>query len=166
MWRSDSLEKTQCWERLKTGREGDEGNKKVYGIINSMDMSLCKFQEMLTGKPGVLQSMGSQKKWTWLSIWTTTMTKQGAWRTMGKVHNIVQEAENKIIPKKNKFMKTKCLSEEALHSWRKKRSRRQGRKGKVHPMKFRVSENNKVRLEGLIQLTMQRNGVKQQKWKD
>ena len=33
-------------------------------------------------------------------------------------------------------------------------------------MKFRVSENNKVRLEGLIQLTMQRNGVKQQKWKD
>ena len=32
------------------------------GITDSMDMSLNKFQELvLMGKPGVLQSMGSQK---------------------------------------------------------------------------------------------------------
>ena len=32
------------------------------GITDSMDMSMCKLQEMVrTGKPGVLQSMGSQR---------------------------------------------------------------------------------------------------------
>ena len=32
------------------------------GIINSMGMSLSKLQEMVkSGKPGVLQSMGSQR---------------------------------------------------------------------------------------------------------
>ena len=32
------------------------------GITDSMDMSLSKLQEMTrTGKPGVLQSMGSQR---------------------------------------------------------------------------------------------------------
>ena len=32
------------------------------GITNSMDMSLSKLQELVrTGKPGVLQSVGSQR---------------------------------------------------------------------------------------------------------
>ena len=32
------------------------------GVINLMDMSLSKLREMvMTGKPGVLQSMGSQR---------------------------------------------------------------------------------------------------------
>ena len=32
------------------------------GIINSMDMSLSRLQEMVrTGKPGMLQSIGSQR---------------------------------------------------------------------------------------------------------
>ena len=31
------------------------------GITESMDMSLSKLREMVHGKPGVLQSMGSQK---------------------------------------------------------------------------------------------------------
>ena len=33
----------------------------------------------------------------------------------GKVHNTVQEAVTKTIPKKKKCKKTKWLSEEALH---------------------------------------------------
>ena len=33
---------------------------------------------------------------------------------MDKVHNIVQEAANKTIPKKKKRKEAKCLSEEAL----------------------------------------------------
>ena len=31
------------------------------GITDSMDMSLSKLCELVTGKPGVLQSMGSQR---------------------------------------------------------------------------------------------------------
>ena len=31
------------------------------GITNSMDMSLRKLRETVKGKPGVLQSMGSQR---------------------------------------------------------------------------------------------------------
>ena len=31
------------------------------GIIDSVDMSLSKLHEIVTGKPGMLQSMGSQK---------------------------------------------------------------------------------------------------------
>ena len=34
---------------------------------------------------------------------------------MDEVHNIVQEAVTKIIQKKEKYKKTKWLSEEALH---------------------------------------------------
>ena len=36
--------------------------RQLDGIIDSMDMSLSKIQEMVKGrKPGVLQSMGSQR---------------------------------------------------------------------------------------------------------
>ena len=31
------------------------------GITDSLDMSLSKLQEMVIGKPGLLQSMGSQR---------------------------------------------------------------------------------------------------------
>ena len=34
----------------------------LHGITDSLDMSLSKLQELvMTGKPGVLQSMGSQR---------------------------------------------------------------------------------------------------------
>ena len=51
------------------------------------------------------------------------------WR---EVRNIVQEAANKTIPKKKKCKKAKWLSEEALQYWGKKRSEKQGRKGKLY----------------------------------
>ena len=38
---------------------------EMVGITNSMDMSLSKLRELvMAGRPGVLQSMGSQKGWT------------------------------------------------------------------------------------------------------
>ena len=48
-----------------------------------------------------------------------------------KVHNIVQEAVIKTIPKIKKCKKAKWLSEEALQV-AKKRSERQRRKGKIY----------------------------------
>jgi len=62
-----------------------------------------------------------------------------------EVHDIVQEAVIKTIPKKNKCKKAKWLSEEALQITEKKRSEMQRRKGKIYPFECRVPRNSKRR---------------------
>ena len=42
-------------------RRGQQRKRWLNGITDSMDMSLSKLQEFLIGRPGVLQSMGSQR---------------------------------------------------------------------------------------------------------
>ena len=74
MWRAYSLEKPRCWERLKTGGESDDKG------WNDWKVSLTQWTWVWsssrrwwrTGKPGMLQSMGSQN-WTQLSDWTTLL---------------------------------------------------------------------------------------------
>ena len=61
-----------------------------------------------------------------------------------KVHDTVQEAVIKSIPKKKKHNKAKWLSEEALQI-AVKRSEKQGRKGKIYPFECRVPKNSKER---------------------
>ena len=60
-----------------------------------------------------------------------------------EVHDIVQEAAIKTIPKKKKGKKGKWLSEEALQ--RAKKNERQRRKGKIYPFACRVPKNSKKR---------------------
>ena len=62
-----------------------------------------------------------------------------------EVHDIVQETGIKIIPIGNKCKKAKWLSEEALQKAVKKRSKKQRRKGKIHPFECRVPKNSKER---------------------
>ena len=72
MRRTDSLEKTLCWERLKAGGEGDDrgwdgwmasptGWIRVWASSGSW---------WWTGKPGLLQVHGVAKSWIRLSDWT------------------------------------------------------------------------------------------------
>ena len=61
-----------------------------------------------------------------------------------EVHDIVQETVIKTIPKKKKGKKAKWLLEEALQI-AEKRSKRQRRKGKIHPSECRVPKNSKER---------------------
>ena len=67
-----------CWEKLKAGGEGDDRGWDGWGgITDSMDMRMSKLRELgWTGKPGVLQSMGSQRVW---HDWVTELNHNFAW---------------------------------------------------------------------------------------
>ena len=70
IWRTDSLGKIWCWERLKAG-EGDNRGWDVW--MASLAWWTWVWESSgswwWTGKPGVLQSMGSQRvKHDWLTI--------------------------------------------------------------------------------------------------
>ena len=72
MWRADSLEKTLMLGKTEgRRRRGRQRMRRLDSTTDSMDGSLSKLWEMVkAGRPGVLQSVGSQS-WIWLSDWTT-----------------------------------------------------------------------------------------------
>ena len=63
-----------------------------------------------------------------------------------EVHDIVQEAGIKTIPKKKKCKKSKMAVRRGLtNRCEKKRSKKQRRKGKIYPFECRVPKNSEER---------------------
>ena len=62
-----------------------------------------------------------------------------------ELHDIVQEAVIKTVPKKKKCKKAKWLSEEVLQIAEKRREAKGKRKGKIYPFECRVPKNSKER---------------------
>ena len=72
MWRADSFKKTLMLERLGAGGEGDDRGWDGW-MASPIQWTWVWANSggyWKTGKPGVLESMGSQRD-TWLSEWTT-----------------------------------------------------------------------------------------------
>ena len=63
MWRTDSFEKTLCWERLKAGGEGDDRGWDGWMASLTQWTWVCvnSWGWWWTVRPGMLQSVGSQR---------------------------------------------------------------------------------------------------------
>ena len=93
MWRTDSLENPWCWEILKAGGEGD--NREWDGWMASLNQWTWVWASSGSlwwiGKPGMLQSMGSQRV---EHNWVTELN----WKSRGVLPSWMEPVTNGLMP--------------------------------------------------------------------
>ena len=85
IWRANSLEKTLMLGKTENRRRGRQRMRWLDGIIDSIDMSLSKLQEIVKDREDWCAAVhGVGKSQTWLRVWTTTKfqpdPKGGLWK--------------------------------------------------------------------------------------
>ena len=78
IWRTDHWKRPWCWERLKTGEEGDDWGWDCW-MASPMWWTWVRVgfgSWWWTGKPGVLESMGSQRV---RYNWATELSQHSLW---------------------------------------------------------------------------------------
>ena len=94
-----------CWERLKSGGEGDDrgwddwmASLNYVMTIMSKDMSLRKLWELVKDREvwrGAVH--GVTKNWTWLSNWTTTTNISLNWLWTCKLLPVLEKVYIELI---------------------------------------------------------------------
>ena len=83
MWRTDWLEKTLMLRKIEGRRRGQQRMSWLDGITDSMDIVWVSSRSWWwTGKPGVLQSMGSQRvghDWVTELNWNSQCAQCSCW---------------------------------------------------------------------------------------
>ena len=77
--------KDWCWERLKVGGEGDDRGWDGW-MASPTQCSWVWINSRSwwwTGRPGILQSMGVTKSWTWLNNWTELISSSQIFSNSG-----------------------------------------------------------------------------------
>ena len=95
MRRTDSLEKTLSWERVKVNRRGQQRMRELDSISDFMDMNLSKLQEIMKDSEFWNTTVHeTTKSGTQLSDWTATIIASDGVRQL----NLDLKDSKKIFP--------------------------------------------------------------------